>query len=579
MIKDEEFWAEIRKKKGDGNCLFKALLPTIHLCQARLAVSSTTVEILELRYRMMSEQFSLMAYGCTISKEESHNSVEAFNKKKAHLLSFYAGANERNALSMGKGVPPRFISEITIRVLQRILIFAVPIYSLRYKIFSMGLSTSCFSFIDRKGKCLTKYSRGTRSTFQSGANCRGCVAGDNFFGVLCDNDEVWVSGGLPVRDKTSVAPLGNPYEMYRIASQVLLLTASRTRLACLTRSFEALMLSASKDSGYSLCPFRHVRFLTMDYRTAVYLVGTDSVLYKADRSEGTITTPRRVLLFSQTPVSRVASGVGFVVVIDQYGRLLTSGKGKGGFFGAGKRLAVGISIFRVNYLSHHFFVQVVAGEYHCLALSSSGLCYACGSNTMGQLGIGKDISQTNTFTLVPLRGKCHGIAAGPQTSAFAMMDGKVYICGEVDNCVKDQSEVSSGSEGEPYRKRWYTPTTVEGLNMGVKWYNLDFSGKTKFTGIEPLAEPVPVSSTANNSVGDRLPVSEASVLSRDTTAPLSTNLHSDIEGVYAFSSSGSTMVSRQRRAASQREPFFIEQHENGAQEVRPQKVEKTFCSC
>ncbi|ORC93583.1 uncharacterized protein TM35_000014600 [Trypanosoma theileri] len=464
MISDAEFWMEVRRKQERGNAIFTAMLPLLHSRQVAL---DSGVEP-----REGNLDYSFASTGLIRSQKQVSKEPYADNKV-LHIPN--------------SNIPNRPVSTSVIRVLQQVMMFAVPLYTLRYSIpaMSMGSKTSCL--VDRLTKQLITFGAGEGVKVPQHLRCRGCVAADGFFAVLTDQDEVWASGGLVVLayeggNWTSV-PLGKEEIMTNIAGKSLMLVGHGSRLACVTRAFTVRPLSIVSNPVRSIIPFRHVRFLDLGYGEDYYMVGADSVLYKTIASRRSLGTPRRVMALSRTAVSRIACGMGFCLVIDQNGHLYTLGRNKKGQLGIGQLHNVRRRPFLHTSLRHHFFVMVAAGEFHSLALSSSGVVYGAGSNEQGQLGLGDSVKESVYFTAIPLPSLCVGIAAGPEGSMFACEDGRVYACGKNNynqlGVEKTDAIVS-------------TPSPISAVTTGVEAYTMDFGAYRKPHIKVPNPTEVPV---------------------------------------------------------------------------------------
>ncbi|KEG12531.1 hypothetical protein DQ04_01641100 [Trypanosoma grayi] len=387
------------------------------------------------------------------------------------------------------------------------MMYAVPLYSLRYNIPAMSMSWKTSCIVDRSSRQLITFGAGDGVKVPQHLRCRGCVAADDFFAILTDQDEVWASGGLNVlayeNGAWSSAPLGKEDNMTNVAGKALMLVGHGSRLACVTRAFTVRPLSIVSNPVRSIIPSRHVRFLDLGYSEDYFMVGADAVLYKTTASKRTLGTPRRVMALSRTSVSRVASGTGFYLIIDQSGQLFTIGRNKKGQLGNGQHQNVRRKPYLHKSLRHHFFVMVAAGDSHSLALTSSGLVYGAGSNESGQLGLGTSLTEAVFFTQIPLPSKCVGIAAGPAGSMFACEDGHVYTCG-----LNDYGQLGL----EVPDRTVHIPTTMASVTEGVKAYTMDFGAyyKPVMATREPEFTPAPPHSPPPNAkheetVEDALP--------------------------------------------------------------------------
>lgn len=475
MISDANFWMEARRKQGGRNDIFTALLPLLH---ARQVALDSGVEVDENNIGGSTLNGAPQTY-----KPE----VRPVEKDKALRLP-------------NSTTPVRPVSSRVLRVLQNVMMFAVPLYSLRYNIPAMSMSWRTSCLVDRSTKQLITFGAGDGVKMPKELQCRGCVATEQFFAVLTDQDEVWVSGGLHVlfeeRGSWVSGPLGKESSMSHVASKALMLVGHGTRLACVTRALTVRPLSIVLNPVQSIMPSRQVRFLDMGYGEDYYMVGMDSTLYKTLASKRTLGTPRRVMVFSRTPVSRVACGMGFYLIIDQNGQLVTLGRNKKGQLGHGESRATCRKPYLHKALSHHFFVMIAAGDSHSLALTSSGVVYGAGSNEHGQLGLGDSLQMVSTFTPIPLPSKCVGIAAGPAGSMFACKDGCVYVCGLNDH-------MQLGVESN--QRIVCTPSPIPLVTDGVEAYTMDFGSFRKPAA--PMHKPLFFPALRTSSSSSHPPVS------------------------------------------------------------------------
>ncbi|CCW66583.1 unnamed protein product [Phytomonas sp. Hart1] len=466
MITDAEFWMEIRRNKEGRDDLFKGMLYLIHAHQCR--IDSCVGSLDEEEHNITSfgrERLSILK-SSPITSQKKENAKDGI-RKSSHRVHIDPNGYCEEFVGL-HGLPPRRVDSITIRVLQQILLYAVPIYKLRYSIpaMSMGWGNSCV--IDRPRRQLITFGSGHGVHVPGALQARGCIAGEGFFAILTNHNEVWASGGLRVSRPTSTVPteLGPESGMTCIATKVVMIAGHGPRLASLSRNFVVRSLSAVCAPTRSVIPSRSIRFLDLGYGDDYHMIGTDSILYKITSSRRMVSTPRRLMSFTQKPVSRVSCGMGFLLVIDQNGHLYTSGRNRNGQLGNGRKQETYRKPYLVESLLHHFITQVAAGETHALALTSSGVVYGAGSNDNGQLGLGSGMKEAVHFTPIPLPKKCVGIAAGPAGSMFICKGGQLLTCG-LNDCMQLGLEASS--------KIVYTPTLVS-LVSGVETYTLNFGG-------------------------------------------------------------------------------------------------------
>lgn len=491
MITDAEFWLETRRNVSGGDCIFSSMLALIHARQAAIDPHVTTVEREEHRLTSWGQKHRDEVTGRAFTSDEKREMEQEAREKEAAMRdvgkpveankAFWAGNSPSDDVAYG-------VSSSTLRVLQQVMMFAVPIYALRYNVPAMSMSWNTSCFIDRHSKQLITFGSGHGVKVPQHLRGRGCVAGDGFFAILTNQDEVWSSGGLKVSSSSVDGPtaLGREDAMTGIAGKTLMLVGHGQRLAIVTRAFTVRPLSALSNPTRSIIPSRHVRFLDLGYGEDYYMVGTDSIVYKTTASKRAVSTPRRVMTLCRTPVSRVASGMGFLLIIDQNGHLYSFGRNKKGQLGNGEVQDARRKPFFQAKLTHHFFVQVAAGDCHSLALTSSGIVYGAGSNESGQLGLGRDVKQVWKFTPIPLgeggNVRCIGIAAGPAGSMFYCDNGRVYTCG-----LNDSMQLGL----ETPEKIVFEPNPIAVLLDGVESYTMDFGGfrRPEATETPPVQSP------------------------------------------------------------------------------------------
>lgn len=433
MITDKEFWQEIRRKKSGGDTLFKFFLGVLHTREANLATGLDRSENVEQLFLPVGNEYQ---------NENIHRNL-AFDRKRR--LAESVGLKLKEMMRMSN-IPPkeatlqlpntryRLVSPITIRALQRILLFAVPIYNLQHKIHAMSLTASTSVFVEKLTNKIVRFGDGDEMGIpETIEGCEGCAAGEDFVAVLA---------GSPRKVcllKATSPPDGIFTEDVLLPSSeapVAMIASYGDRLSCLTQDKQMFLLSSNPYPNLPLLPCEYSQFIAVGPPPDMFTIGEDSILYRVGRTADAVRTPRRVLPFSNTPISRVAHGKFFMVVIDQCGKLLTCGRNRYGVLGRGSAQQLA-RLFRIRELASHFFVQVAAGEAHVLALTSSGVVYGSGSNAAGQLGMGSETDCCSVFTPIPLPGSCDGIAAGPRSSAFAMRNGTVYVCGEIQGLTFD----------------------------------------------------------------------------------------------------------------------------------------------
>lgn len=334
------------------------------------------------------------------------------------------------------------IKDSVVRLLQNVVMFLSPMHTWRYRIPAMSMSFNASCIVEAETQRLVTFGSQSASV-PTELRCRGCVAGDTFIAVVTDKNEVWISGSLDAGNGSITASTDN---MRGIATRSLMISGRGSRLLSLTKGFTVRPLSVISANTRSVFPSRLVRFLDVGLGDDCYMVGVDSVIYKTTINQRNISTPRRVMTLSRTPIARVASGMSFHIFIDEAGRVFTVGRNKKGQLGNGKKQDTMRRPQRLDSLSHHYAIQVAAGESHSLVLTSSGDVYGAGSNEYGQLGLGPNTADVCSMTRIPLPAKCTGIAAGPLGSMFSMDDGRIFTCG-----FNDVQQLGLGPENDTQR--------------------------------------------------------------------------------------------------------------------------------
>ena len=137
--------------------------------------------------------------------------------------------------------------------------------------------------------------------------------------------------------------------------------------------------------------------------------------------------------------------------------LLHSGWGEDGQLGHGNCDDLDV-LTKVDGLSGHFVVQVAAGDYHTIVLTSEGSVYTFGDNEDGKTGHGTTEGIQTTPRKVggclEGRNKVIYIAAGVEHSACIDENGDIYTWGKEGD----------GRLGHGNRRTLYSPKRVNGLD-------------------------------------------------------------------------------------------------------------------
>jgi alpha-tubulin suppressor-like RCC1 family protein len=74
-------------------------------------------------------------------------------------------------------------------------------------------------------------------------------------------------------------------------------------------------------------------------------------------------------------------------------------------------------------------IDVAIGGEHTLLLHENGTVYVCGSNEVGQIGLGEDVSQTSYPVLLEALSPISSVSAGVEHSLFMSEDG-MFVTGD-----------------------------------------------------------------------------------------------------------------------------------------------------
>ncbi len=167
----------------------------------------------------------------------------------------------------------------------------------------------------------------------------------------------------------------------------------------------------------------------------LYAFGSDSYGQLGSESTSVVnSTPTLVTLpGANGVVAQVAAGVEFSLVVTSSGQLYAFGENRLGQLGSAANQHQNPTPTLVDLPGEDGpVVQVAAGEYHSLALTSSGQLYAFGSNRFGQLGNATSSETSPPILVTPLPG-AHGriirIATGLDYSLALTSTGQLYAFG------------------------------------------------------------------------------------------------------------------------------------------------------
>jgi len=139
-----------------------------------------------------------------------------------------------------------------------------------------------------------------------------------------------------------------------------------------------------------------------------------------------------VMFLIHDKVRRVAAGKAFSLAVTESGRLYSWGCNSRGQLGLGDLRDRHSPEPVVGALASHEVQSVTVGSEHAIALTSTGLLFAWGSNAKGQLGIGEQASYQNSPVQIlgAVTGiKFHLVDAGWEHTLAASKSGEIYCWG------------------------------------------------------------------------------------------------------------------------------------------------------
>ena len=140
-------------------------------------------------------------------------------------------------------------------------------------------------------------------------------------------------------------------------------------------------------------------------------------------------------------------------MVTNSGRLFTFGSNEWGQLGLGHNNNV-IKPSCVKVLKPDQVTKVACGRHHTLVVMRSGVCWSFGSNSDGQLGVGRGPEWSNTP--VPWEGVAGGVvklAAGAGHSMALTEAGQVWVWGS-----NTEGQLGLGEDSE---ETVYSPTLLK----------------------------------------------------------------------------------------------------------------------
>jgi hypothetical protein len=127
---------------------------------------------------------------------------------------------------------------------------------------------------------------------------------------------------------------------------------------------------------------------------------------------------------------KVACGSHHTVVENTLGNVYVWGHNAFGELGLGHTNAVNTpTALPVAGDLTEIAIDIAAGDYSTYIVKLSGELYACGRNTMGQLGLGTNSSFESALTLVPMSQKILRVVAGPDFALALDEEGQLWAWG------------------------------------------------------------------------------------------------------------------------------------------------------
>lgn len=128
-------------------------------------------------------------------------------------------------------------------------------------------------------------------------------------------------------------------------------------------------------------------------------------------------------------IIKIDAGKSEVIALNKAGYVYTWGKNNGGSLGVIGTSEDQYKPIRIRNIAGA--IDIAAGEYHSMVLTSDGTVWTTGRNTSGQLG--RDVQKSEYFEKVELGEKIAYIEAGNRASLAIDVSGKVWVWGDNTN--------------------------------------------------------------------------------------------------------------------------------------------------
>lgn len=150
----------------------------------------------------------------------------------------------------------------------------------------------------------------------------------------------------------------------------------------------------------------------------------------AGTTKRNILVPTLVALPANTNVKEISAGRYHSLLATSLGHVFSFGLNSNGQLGDGTTISSDSPV-RVKFPAGVVIIAVAGGDYHSLALASSGTVYAWGDNAAGQLGDGNTVqSDTPVLVQFPAGVDVVAIAAANQYSLALTSTGQIYAWGD-----------------------------------------------------------------------------------------------------------------------------------------------------
>jgi len=125
---------------------------------------------------------------------------------------------------------------------------------------------------------------------------------------------------------------------------------------------------------------------------------------------------------------QIACGVEHSIALSNTGEIYSWGSNAEGQLGLGNKVDFALKPTKIPYLDAIPITFIACGAYHTIAISKSGVVFAWGRNTFGQLGLSDTVSRNLPCQLRTLRNSkvCYA-ACGEEFSVFLTLVSFVIV--------------------------------------------------------------------------------------------------------------------------------------------------------